>query len=250
MPQWRWPFDSRRHHILKCSERATVDSDVAIGFRAPLAYIARTVAIVDPEKERLRLRRHYGEMADSELQEIAADANSLSEVARETLQFELARRHSEIALPDRTATRPSESEQPYRPVALRKFRDLPDALLANSILDSANVECFLIDEIMIRMDWMWSNLLGGIKLWVRPEDADAGELLDQDYLESFEVEGVGEYRQPRCSNCQSFDISYRGLMKYLPYGMLWLHFPFPVAHVAWVCYSCAHVWEASNDEPP
>jgi hypothetical protein len=208
------------------------------------------VATFDPDKERLRLKQLYGAMVDGKLEGIAADGSSLSDIAREELQSELSRRHSATQLPDPVASPPPEPEEPPRPVLLRRFRDLPDALLAKSILDSASIECFLIDQITIRMDWLWSNLLGGIKLWVRPEDADAGELLDQDYLESFEVDGVGEYRQPRCPNCQSFEISYRGLMRHLPYGMLWLNFPFPVAHVAWVCYSCGHVREAQSDEPP
>jgi hypothetical protein len=208
------------------------------------------VATVDPEKERRRLRQLYAGMADGELEKIAEDALSLFDVAREALQAELARRHSEIALPDPIASpQPVSREPPPGPLILRRFRDLPDALLAKSILDSASVECYLIDENTVRMDWLWSNLLGGVKLWVKPEDADAGELLDQDYLESFEVEGVGEYRQPRCPNCQSFDISFRGLMKYLPYGMLWLGFPTPVTHVAWVCYSCGNAWQATSDEP-
>jgi hypothetical protein len=224
---------------------------VVVGFRLRLAYISRTMAGDDKrECERRRLAEWYAGMADGELEEIAEDAASLSDAAREALQSELGRRHSDVALPDPIVSPPLAPEEPHGPVILRRFRDLPDALLAKSILDSASVECFLIDENTIRMDWMWSTLLGGIKLWVRPEDADAAELLDQDYLESFEVEGVGVYRQPRCPNCQSFDISFRGLMKYLPYGMLWLHFPFPVTHVAWACYSCAHVWEATSDEPP
>jgi hypothetical protein len=241
-------FDSRRHHILQGSAETTVDSGVAIGIAAELAYIARNVATVDPEKERRRLRELYGGMADGELEEIAEDAVSLSDAARDALQSELARRHSDIALPDAIA--PPDSREPPRPVLLRRYRDLPDALLAKSILDSASIECFLIDENTIRMDWLWSNLLGGIKLWVRPEDVDAGELLDQDYLESFDVAGVGEYRQPRCPNCHSFDISFRGLMRYLPYGMLWLGFPAPVTHVAWICYSCGHAWAPASDEPP
>jgi hypothetical protein len=163
-----------------------------------LAYIARNVATVDPEKERRRLRQLYAGMVDGELEEIAQDAVSLSDVARKALQAELARRRPEIALPDPIASSPPVPEQPPRPVMLRRYRDLPDALLAKSILDSASIECYLIDENTIRMDWMWSTLLGGVKLWVREEDADAGDLLDLDYLESFDVEGVGKYRQPRC----------------------------------------------------
>jgi hypothetical protein len=70
-----------------------------------------------------------------------------------------------------------EDEAPGRHVELRdlltirQFRDLPEALLAKSVLDSAGIECFLGDDNLIRMDWLWSNLLGGIKLRVRQEDA-------------------------------------------------------------------------------
>ena len=48
---------------------------------------------------------------------------------------------------------------------------LVEALLAKGSLESAGIECFLGDDNLIRMDWLWSNLLGGIKLRVRQEDA-------------------------------------------------------------------------------
>jgi len=62
---------------------------------------------------------------------------------------------------------------------------LPEALLAKSVLDSAGIECFLGDDNLIRMDWLWSNLLGGIKLRVRQEDAlEASRLLEGDAPQS------------------------------------------------------------------
>ncbi len=65
-------------------------------------------------------------------------------------------------------------------VVPRRFRDMPDAFLFGSILDSAETECCLADENTIRMDWFWSNFLGGIKLCVRKADADeASSLLEQ-----------------------------------------------------------------------
>ncbi|SRR6266436_3727185 len=79
---------------------------------------------------------------------------------------------------------------------LRRFRDLPPALLSRSILDSAAVECFLADENTIRMDWFWSNLLGGVKLCVRKADADsAASLLAQGVPEKFDVEGLEALRR-------------------------------------------------------
>jgi hypothetical protein len=94
----------------------------------------------------------------------------------------------------------TESEyENQRFIVLRRYRDTPDAFLFGSILDSAGVEFYLADENTIRMDWFWSNLLGRIKLCVRKADADeALSLLDQGVPEKFDVEGVGEYQQPRC----------------------------------------------------
>ena len=95
---------------------------------------------------------------------------------------------------------------------------MPDAFLFGSILDSAEIEYYLADEHTIRMDWFWSNLLGRIKLCVRKADADeASSLLEQGVPEKFDVEGVGEYQQPRCPICQSFNVSFRGLNKPVDY---------------------------------
>jgi hypothetical protein len=114
-------------------------------------------------------------------------------------------------------------------IELRQFRDLPEALLAKSVPESAGIECFLGDETMVRMDWLWSNLLGGVKLWVRQTDADAAtDLLNQSIPEGFEVEGVGEYKQPRCPHCQSVDVSFEAMNKPVAYGSFFLGVPFPL----------------------
>ena len=74
----------------------------------------------------------------------------------------------------------TESEyQNQRFIVLRRFRDMPDAFLFSSMLDSTDIEYYLADENTIRMDWFWSNFLGRIKLCVRKADADeASSLLE------------------------------------------------------------------------
>jgi len=63
---------------------------------------------------------------------------------------------------------------------VKRFRDLPQAFVAKSILDSAEIDSFLADENIVRIDWFYSNLVGGSKLMVRPEDLDAAKaLLDE-----------------------------------------------------------------------
>lgn len=136
-------------------------------------------------------------------------------------------------------------------VLLRRFRDLPDAFLFQSILDSANIEYFLADEDTIRLNWFWSNLLGGIKLFVRAADAGpASALLDQPVLESFDVEGIGEYHQPRCAHCNSLDVSFNGLNKAVDYIRALLGGPRPLHRSLWQCDSCGQHWPESNEKPP
>jgi hypothetical protein len=75
-------------------------------------------------------------------------------------------------------------DSPYekqRFLLLRQFRDVPNALVSGSVLNSVSIEFFLADENTIRMAWFWCNLLGRIKLCVRESDADAAsDLVDLD----------------------------------------------------------------------
>ena len=74
-------------------------------------------------------------------------------------------------------------------VIVQRFRDLPEASIAKSILDSAGVENFLADDNMVRLDWFYSNLVGGIKILVREEDVEAAaKLLTQEVTAKFDVE--------------------------------------------------------------
>ena len=129
-------------------------------------------------------------------------------------------------------------------VMIRRYRDLMDALLAKTRLDSAGIECFLADENMVRIDWFWSNLLEGVKLHVMPEDADAAlEVLEQPSLDGFEVAGVGKYERPRCPNCNSVEISFEELNKPVAYASMYFGLPIPLHRDGWSCHSCGHRWQ-------
>jgi hypothetical protein len=61
---------------------------------------------------------------------------------------------------------------------LRKYRDMPEAFVARSRLEDTGIESsFLQDDNVVRMDWFWSDALGGIKLVVRKKDAEESEKL-------------------------------------------------------------------------
>jgi hypothetical protein len=81
---------------------------------------------------------------------------------------------------------------------------------------------------MIRMDWFISNLLGGIKLKVRAEDAEAAsEILNQPIPAMLDVEGVENFEQPRCPRCQSLDVAF----------IEYKH--------GWTCSACGNEWKSS-----
>jgi hypothetical protein len=199
---------------------------------------------VDPEHERMRLREFYSAIADGELLKIAADRASLTERAQLILDQEITRRGltSQVVIPgiDQLEKRDL--------VTIRKFRDLPEALLAKGSLDSAGIECFLVDDNMIRLDWFISNLLGGIKLQVQPGDVEAaGEVLNQPVPDAFEVDGIGEYEQPRCPKCHSLDIGFQELDKFMSYGSAYIGVPIPIERDGWRCHSCHHQWEDGSE---
>jgi len=133
-------------------------------------------------------------------------------------------------------------------VIFRRYRDLPEALSVKSMLDSEGIDCVLSDENLVRMDWFWSGLLGGVKLWVRQQDVDqAQELTDQSSPDRFEVEGVGEFTQPRCPECQSTDISFRELNKRVAFVSAYFGLPIPLKRRGWKCHSCGHSWQGSEN---
>jgi hypothetical protein len=79
------------------------------------------------------------------------------------------------------------------------------------------------------MDWLWSNALEGVKLLVKEEDAQVAlELLDQEPIEKFDASNTGEYKQPRCPNCDSLNLSFKETGKHLSYVTVAVGVPLPV----------------------
>lgn len=152
--------------------------------------------MAEHETERARLARVYSGWSDGGLLELAAESGSLTRVAREALAGELAARGLEAGLGElgnEIQTQDAGRTLSGPLVMVKRFRDLPEAFVARSILDSARIDCFLADENTIRMNWFWSNLLGGLKLIVRPEDCeDAAKLLEESVQPEVETEDWGK----------------------------------------------------------
>ena len=135
---------------------------------------------VDWQKERERLVRLYSTMEDGELKQIAADARGLTDTAREVLFAEMSMRGLSLPPDSLWIEPPADSTNSPKPVVLREYLDLQEATLAKSLLDSAGIENYLLDSNVVRLSWFYSNLVGGIKILVRAEDAEsANTILDE-----------------------------------------------------------------------
>jgi Putative prokaryotic signal transducing protein len=206
---------------------------------------------LEQQRERRRLADNYADMTDGELQRLAQNAESLTELACDALEDEMDRRHLEFPddeCSDGPAPEPRQEMEVRELVTIRQFRDLPEALLAKGSLESAGIECFLADENLVRLDWFISNFIGGIKLNVRAADApNAQKLLDEPILEGLYVQGVGLYEQPRCPKCQSLDVNFQELDRPIAYMSAFLRVPMPVQRSGWRCHACDAEWEGDGN---
>lgn len=94
------------------------------------------------------LAAQYAQMSEPELMELARSYDSLLEIAQVALRAEFARRGLEPPL----AEEPEKWE--FRSVAtVRRYRDLAEAYVGRSLLESAGIPGWIADEHLVRMDW-------------------------------------------------------------------------------------------------
>jgi hypothetical protein len=198
--------------------------------------------------------RNYEVMGEPELLTLGVAYDSLVEPAQDALRAEFARRHLEPPIvPD-----PPEPPSDRNVVILRRYRDLAEAIVSRSVLESAGISCFLRNENMIRLDWPLSNLLGGIALQVAVEDREEAEkLLSQPIPPAiqFGIESAGEseaeseYKQPHCPRCGSLDIVTETTGRKAALGALYFGVPLPLGRPYRACNTCESRWiDDAEDE--
>lgn len=137
-----------------------------------------------------------------------------------------------------------------------RYPDLASAKLAQSILDAAGIAATVPDEGMAGLDWRLVPGLGGVRLQVAAEDAEAAaELLAVDHPpDATEVDEMAGDAAPAtdrdaCPACGSAVVA-PGRLRRRAKALTMLLFPFLL--VVWplialvprrlVCASCGHRW--------
>jgi len=62
-------------------------------------------------------------------------------------------------------------------VVIRRFSTVPEARVAQSVVDAAGIPSDLADDNIIAADWLYSNLVGGVKLRVPADRAEEAVVL-------------------------------------------------------------------------
>jgi len=194
------------------------------------------------------LAARYAGMSETELMELARSYDGLLETAQVALRAEFARRGLEPPLVEE----PQEWEF-RRLVTVRRYRDLAEAYVGRSLLESAGIPAWIADENLVRMDWFYSNLVGGMRLQVdEGEEAAAREILEERAPGTITYGEEEVYVQPTCPKCGSAEITLgsgteRGQSLVALYV---LSIPVPPREATWQCEACGARWADARDGEP
>lgn len=195
------------------------------------------------------LARDYAKMTVLELTELGRSYDSLTEAAQSALRAEFARRSLDpplIVEEDKIANAAGRSF-----VTIRRYRDLSEAIVARSFLESAGIRTYLRDENLARLEWQISNFIGGIRLQVEAADESAAlEILSQPIPDSVAFGEQANFAQPLCPRCGSKDITFEGSSRGAALASLYLvSLPLPLGKETWSCSSCEARWEDDREDP-
>src|SRR5271154_4359043 len=141
---------------------------------------------------------------------------------------------------------PSETIPTMALITIKLSRDLPEAIVARSVLESNGIPAYLCDENLARLVWHISGSLGGIRLQVESDDElEAFEVLDSPIPEVIPYGGqTPAYTQPHCPQCGSTEITFQGSSRKAALISLYaVGLPLPPGPETWLCNNCQYQWE-------
>jgi predicted RNA-binding Zn-ribbon protein involved in translation (DUF1610 family) len=192
----------------------------------------------------------YKVMSETELMELGRKYDDLTDAAQAALRAEFERRGLEPPLIEEEDSVEEEDDPDL--VTIGRFRDMPEAVVARTVLEDAGIECFLRDENTVGVDWLLSNAIGGMRLQVAAKDeASAREVLSQPTPAEFELDSGEDFVQPVCPKCGSMDVIANDPDRKVMAASMLIRIPIPhqrPTEAEWRCMSCGCVW-ADDEEP-
>jgi DNA-directed RNA polymerase subunit M/transcription elongation factor TFIIS len=134
-------------------------------------------------------------------------------------------------------------------ITVATFSQAVEAHIAKGRLEAEGIDCFIADENIVNMNWLYSNAVGGVKLRVREPDVKrALEIMKPGAVEAeTTAKVIGDEVGVRCPKCNSDDVYYEKYSKGLFFwSWLLVGVPLPFLRRKWRCTKCGYHWKAKK----
>ena len=131
-------------------------------------------------------------------------------------------------------------------VTIAQFRDFPAAGHAQSLLEEAGIPCFLDNQYMVGVNWLYSNAVGGVKLKVLERDVEQARNLLQDFstIAAPQDQPDEAHLEPStCPKCGSSEIITRNYQRKFAALSLLLSLPLFIFLKRHRCKKCGYRWK-------
>ena len=129
-------------------------------------------------------------------------------------------------------------------VAVASFTSPVEAHLARTQLEADGITCVMSDEYLVRVDWLLSNAVGGVKLMVPVWEAEHARDILRPRPRLVVVAGAGSEEEMICPRCHCDDVYYtRFSRRAAGLFVLLLGFAIPWRDRRWTCKQCGYAWK-------
>jgi rubredoxin len=129
-------------------------------------------------------------------------------------------------------------------ITVASFSQPFEAHLAKTRLEAEGVTCVVSDEYLIRVDWLLSNAVGGVKLMVPVWEADHARDILRPRPRLVVAAGPESEAEMICPRCHCDDVYYtRYSRRAAGVFMLLLGFLLPWRDRRWTCKVCGYAWK-------
>ena len=131
-------------------------------------------------------------------------------------------------------------------IAIASFSQPVEAHLARTKLESEGIPCVVGNENLVRVDWLLSNAVGGVKVMVPCWEAEHARdvLRPQPRLVVVAERGAPGDGEMICPHCRCDDVYYsRYNRRVAGVFMLLFGFLIPWRDRRWACTRCGYQWK-------
>lgn len=124
-------------------------------------------------------------------------------------------------------------------VTVGAYSTVQEACLVQSELESFGVDAVLEDDNLVRLDWLYSNLLGGVKVRVPDSMADDARAIMEAAPDDAALPPAETTVCPSCGSAETSQfLDRRGAC------LTWLVVGIPLLFPRWrnACGNCGHKW--------